>query len=191
MGKEQATPARPPFALADAAGIACRERPASTDWNPFGRALDEVVASRWLLMVGVFDYGAVTAYLLRAYGPPNVAPLDPVKHSDAWALDTGDGYVIEIEPRLVHTAQYQAVDARERERCVSMMCAHGVIRVYPTRNDAPKLTEERLDEWMAEFCRPIRVRDVSAYAGGKIFSDDDPRFEWSRALNWRLPAPPG
>lgn len=95
MGKEQATPARPPFALADAAGIACRERRVSADWNPFGRALDEVVASRWLLMVGVFDYGAVTAYLLRAYGPPNVAPLDPVKHSDAWALDTGDGYVIE------------------------------------------------------------------------------------------------
>lgn len=64
--------------------------------------LSAAIGAVWLQIVGCYDYGALTAYLLRRFGPPNVDPTgsDHHKHGAMWIVPTPHPHLLlEIEPK--------------------------------------------------------------------------------------------
>lgn len=78
---------------------------------------DDIVfefCKRWLDKMGGYDYGAMSAWLMRAFGLPNVMGYDGDKHGFNWALLTPDGYVITVEPKPLRISVEEYSQARDK-----------------------------------------------------------------------------
>jgi hypothetical protein len=147
------------------------------DWNPFGHGIERELASRWLAKFGGFDYGAMTVWLMRGFGLPNMRAYDVHKHSFIWGLETSEGYLISVEPGLVRitSEEYAAAgeertdDLRSRRDLQNYMAAHNVLSVEPLHKDVAPITDEMINGWLEQFARPIYVRDVGGTVIGPIY----------------------
>lgn len=136
----------------------------------------------WLERFGGFDYGALTVWLMRGFGLPNVRGYDTFKHSFCWGLETPEGYVIEVEPglRKVSPEEYrQAPEEREggvwsKKDLLRTLLSGQVFRLHAVREDAPPVTLELIQTWLDQFERPIYVRDVGANGVGLLWEQKRP-----------------
>ena len=150
------------------------------DWNTLGRDIEGELGKRWLDRFGGFDYGAMTVWLMRGFGLPNLRAYDTFKHSFCWGLETSEGYVISIEPGLVRIdpAEYAAAQEERQGNQWSKqdfrnhMAAHSVIGVQPLRAEVEPLSEAMINGWLDQFARPIYVRDVGGTVLGPISQTD-------------------
>lgn len=159
----------------------------------------ELLVDPWLERFEGFDYGAMTVWLMRGFGLPNLRTYDADKHGSSWGLDTGEGYVITVEPGLVRidpeewrTAGEEREGSRlSRKEMRMSMLAHGVLGVWCVDPHAKPLNNSMIEGWLDEFARPIYIRDMGAGILGPLAPQEclgpgDPR----RISNDQEDAPP-
>lgn len=140
--------------------------------------LELELGRRWLDRFGGFDYGAMTVWLMRGFGLPNVRAYNTFKNSFTWGLETSEGYVLRISPGIVRIAPEewsQAGEEREggrfsRDDFRREMAAHQVLGVSPLHSEVPPLSDSLVESWMDQFSRPIYVRDMGATVLGPLWS---------------------
>ncbi len=154
----------------------------SGDWDGYDSPSDRFIAA-WLERFEGFDYGALTVWLMRGFGLPNLRAYETFKHSFCWGLETPEGYVIEVEPglRRVPAHEYRAASkVRKGERdwsqqdWVRFLTSGNVFRLHPLRADAPPVTDALIQTWLDQFSRPIYVRDVGADVMGALREQGKP-----------------
>lgn len=136
----------------------------------------ELLVNPWLDRFEGFDYGAMTVWLMRGFGLPNLRVYDSNKHSFSWGLDTGQGYVITVEPGLVKIDPQewrQAGEERDgskwsRRDMRMTMLAHRVLGLECVDPNAEPLNSQMIDSWLDEFARPVYIRDVGASVLGPL-----------------------
>lgn len=136
-------------------------------------------AQAWMDRFHSYDYGAMTVWLMRGFGLPNVRAYDTDKHSFTWALETPEGYVIEIEPKLISINRKEYNDAFDKrgpqskswskEDFVNQIKYAGVFRISKVKENAPSLDQSVFDKWLDQFSRPIYIRDVGASVVGPLW----------------------
>lgn len=136
----------------------------------------ELLVGPWLDRFEGFDYGAMTVWLMRGFGLPNLRVYGADKHSFSWGLDTDQGYVITVEPGLVRVDSDEWRKAGEerdgngwsRRDMRMTMLAHGVLDVACVDPNAPALSAKLIEGWLDEFSRPVYIRDVGASVLGPL-----------------------
>ena len=135
-------------------------------------------AKAWLDRFHGYDYGAMTVWLMRGFGLPNIKAHNTDKHSFVWGLQTTDGYVIEIEPKLISISRKDYKNAFDKRGPQSKswskedfanQLGNGVFTISKVKKDAPLITKELFNKWLDEFSRPIYIRDVGASVIGNIY----------------------
>lgn len=145
------------------------------------RYADDIVfdfCKRWLDKMGGYDYGAMNAWLMRAFGLPNVMGYDGYKHGFNWALLTPDGYVITVEPKPLRISVEEYSQAGDkhgqdgemiRNDLVRRLAYSGTFSLNKIKEDAGEIDEAMMDRWLEQFRRPVYIRDVGATVLGPIY----------------------
>lgn len=139
-------------------------------------------AIAWMDRFGAYDYGALTVWLMRGFGLPNLRSHNPFKHSFSWGVDTQDGYAIAIEPKLLRIERSEWEHARletnpeeeTQKALLQRLQFSKVFTVYRVTEGAVDLTPGLFNKWLEQFARPIYVHDVGASVIGPLeFGEHD------------------
>lgn len=150
------------------------------------------VAKTWLEEHDAYDHGALTAYLLRRFGLPNLLAYEVYKHGARWGVAVGDaGIILEIEPRpcapINDWSKMNKIEKMHAHRSLSYsdIFSLGCIVAQPIVIDF-NLFEPMLKKTIRDFQRPTYWRDTYADANRVLTNDDiqkRPEAEISEAAN--------
>jgi len=126
----------------------------------FSGAAAQAFMRLWLDTFGSYHSGAMTAYLLRAFGLPNINQdgWDPAKHPMTWGLDTGEGILVVVEPKPLELSADWV--SQNMDQAYQQMVANRVFSFKPLRAAPRYLNGAFLRELIEEFRRPVAVHDV-------------------------------
>lgn len=144
-----------------------------TPWNTLGAHLPMAFAAAWLEAFGGYDYGALTAYLLRAFGYPNIPGGDPFAHSHCWGLASEGGLLLRVECRPLLLSRYMDRMAHERGRMVRALADARVFSIVPVTVAPTPLTPEGVAGLIDAFREPVYVGDLGFDAQGPLSGYDD------------------
>lgn len=147
--------------------------PVNPSWNPFGKDLHEVLASCWLEVMDGFEYGNLTAYLLRAYGYPNICAGDPFHHTHAWGLATPGGHLLKIECRPLILKGFSQSKGRDRSSMIRALVSSHCLTILPVTIAPSPITTDLLFDLCRTFKDPIYVGEQGADAMGVLPEERD------------------
>jgi hypothetical protein len=133
--------------------------------------LERAFASHWLRRFGRYHYGAMMAYLMEGFGLPNVPAgiYDPHKHGHVWALDSGIGFALYVEPKPVEVSAAYVLE--HPLRAVELLAFSGTFAFAPTGHLSVVFTDAVLEALCQEFGRLYYTRDVGADAIGTLYTE--------------------
>jgi hypothetical protein len=147
--------------------------PSDGRWNSFGDHLPYAWAAAWLDAFDGYDYGTLTAYLMRAHGYPNIPGGDPFGHGHCWGLASPRGLLLCVEPRPIQLLNYRLQPPAERGRMVEALANAQVFSFSPVSLSPENLTPDLLNHFIFEFRRPVYVGDMGFHAQGLLPESDD------------------
>lgn len=142
-------------------------------WNPFGGEIATVLAATWLETLDGLNYAHLTAYLLRAYGYPNLPAYDTFNHGHCWGLATEGGHVLRIACPPLILANYAASKPGERGVMIRTLAASGFLSIVPVAIKPDPLDTDFLTELVESFRDPVYIGEQGFDACGLLPPDRD------------------